>query len=130
MLKLVSPRPHAQRRAAPTRVKKGDGVRMLHRWITGDRLAGDSAQRTVARARRTVIDVHCGVRRAESRAARLLTNPEHARLLADIAGRLEDIHQRLLLFSTSIELEMDRLDMVQAEVEHLGAPPRAGDHTR
>ena len=128
MLKLVSPRPRAQRRTAPTGVKKGDGARMLHKWIKGDRLAGESAQRTVARARRTVINVHCGVRRAESRADRPLTNPEHARRLTDIAVRLEDIHQRLLLFSTSIELEMDRLDMVQAEIEHLCAHSPAGDH--
>jgi hypothetical protein len=126
MLKLVSPRPHAQRRKARPLVKKGDGVRMLHTRIGEDRLAGQSTQRTVARARHTVIEVQCGVTRAVSRTARLEANPLQARVLADIAARLEDVHQRLLLFSTSIELEMDRLDMLQAEIEHLTAHPRAG----
>jgi hypothetical protein len=52
-----------------------------------------------------------------TRAARPEKNLLPAPVLADIVARLEDIHQRLLLFSTSIELEIDRLDMVQAEIE-------------
>jgi hypothetical protein len=74
-----------------------------------------------------VIETQCRVRRAVSRAARPERNPLPAPVLADFVVRLEDIHQRLLLFSTSIELEIDRLDMVQAEIEHLTAHPLAGN---
>jgi hypothetical protein len=127
MLKLVSPRPHAPRRKARARVKKEASVRSLYTRIEQDRQAGQSTQRAVARARHKVIDTQCGVRRAVSRAARLEGDPLPAPVLADIVARLEDIHQRLLLFSTSIELEIDRLDMVQAEIELLTAHPQAGN---
>ena len=127
MLKLVSP--SARRRSTRPRAKRGDTVRQFQTQIEHGRGVGQSAQRAVARARRTVIDLQCGVRRGVSRGVGSDTIPLHALRLAEIATRLEDIHQRLLLFSTSIELEMDRLDVVQAELEALASQPQT-EHRR
>jgi hypothetical protein len=41
-----------------------------------------------------------------------------------MARQIADIHQRLLMFSASVELEMDRLDLVRADLAQLSADAR------
>jgi hypothetical protein len=126
MLKLVSPRPSAQPRESRQTVKAREEVRMLHQRIQEERDAAGSTQRAIARGRRTVVELGCGLQRA-SRSEPPSAAPGD---LAELAARVEEIHQRLLEFSTSVELETDRLDLVQAEVEQIARRFPAVDRPR
>jgi hypothetical protein len=132
MLKLVSPRPYAARRKPRRRKNVSDGAPVLYQQIEDDRAAGQTTQRIVAGGRRTIVEVHCCLQRAVSRTARSETPPvpaeEGVRRMSELTCQLDTIHQRLLLFSSSVELEIDRLDMICAEVEQLIARA-AGEKT-
>ena len=134
MLKLVSRPPRAPLREPHKRGNTREGVRALYQQIEEDRAVGQSTQRAVARGRRTIVEVQCGLQRAASLSAPRQTSAapviEPARVLAEVTGRLENIHQRLLSLSTSVELEMDRLDMVRTEIEQITGGGRPGASTR
>lgn len=121
MLRLVSPRPHAQQPKGRKRAEPGDSRRLLYQKIDGDRAIADATQRAVATGRQAIVDARCCVQRAGVRTRRDASPPpvEYGRRLAELASRLDVVHQRLLLFSSSVELEMDRLDMLCCEVEQL-----------
>ena len=116
MLKLISGRPSASRREGRDRPNE---VRRLFREIGEQRVLGDTTQRVVARGRRALVETYC----------RALGDPVPAAARAgtveDVAGRLHDIHQRLLKWSSRVELEMDRLEVVRAEIERLYADARS-----
>ena len=99
---------------------------MLYQRIDEQRAFVDCTQRAVARGRRAIVESH---RRARlggdvspgSSPAPLSTRPTG---LAALARRLEGIHQRLLLFSSLVECEMDRLDITSEEIDRMC--PEAG----
>ena len=123
MLKLVPPRPQAGRGKVRTRQDAPDHARMVCRQVDEDRALGQATQRAVAVGRRTIIEAHCCLQRVLSQpgahGASPLSVEDRAQLVENFAGQLDAIHERLLLLSTSVELEIDRLDMLCAEVEHL-----------
>ena len=115
MLKLITGRPSASRREGRDKTNE---VRRLFREIGEQRVLGDATQRIVARGRRALVETYCR--------ARVYPAPVSARAgtLEDVACRLHDIHQRLLKWSSCVELEMDRLEVVRAEIERLDADAR------
>ena len=126
MLKLVAARREPAHRAS--RAKVGSDVRKLSAHIDADQALGQATQRAVARGRRTIVDVHGSLK---SGPGRLRPQPDgrgrprdRARVLAAMARQIADIHQRLLMFSASVELEMDRLDLVRADLAQLSADAR------
>lgn len=147
MLKLVAPardprRQSAKRRKAePRAMERGPSVASVVGPKTPvDRVAaaleraeaiGDSVQRVVASGRRQIIDVHGQLDRTSSE-SRCRENPSTrprdpaADSLPDAALRrdLADIHDRLLFFSTNVELEMDRLEMLRQDIERVAGAPR------
>jgi hypothetical protein len=129
MLKLVAPRPSARPRESRETVKAREEVRMLHQRIQEERDAAASNQRAVARGRRTVVEVGCGLQRASRRPR----SEPHSAAPADLAGlaaRVREIHRRLLEASTSVELETDRLNLVQAELDQITGRSPAVDGSR
>jgi hypothetical protein len=116
MLKLISRRPSASRREGRN---KANEVRRLFREIGEQRVLGDATQRVVAQGRRALVETYC----------RALGGPApasaRAGTLEDVACRLNDIHQRLLEWSSRVELEMDRLEVVRTEIERLYADVRS-----
>jgi hypothetical protein len=117
MLKLLSPRPRDARAKRPN---APDRAQMVCRQLDDDRTIGQATQRVVAVGRRTIIEAHCCLQRVLSQhGASPLSVEDRAHLVQNFAGQLEAIHERLLLLSSSVELEIDRLDMLCAEVEHL-----------
>jgi hypothetical protein len=128
MLKLVSPRPPASPRETRKRGSVQDEIRNLHRQIDENHAIGQSTQRAVARGRRAVVEAERGEQRA-SRSAVPDGTPapatEHVRLLAELARRIKETHERLLVLSTGVEAEMDRLDLIRAEVEQLSTDAQA-----
>jgi hypothetical protein len=73
----------------------------------------------VARGRGALVETYC----------RALGDPAlasaRAGSLEDVASRLHEIHQRLLKWSSRVELELDRLEVVRAEIERLYAGARS-----
>ena len=123
MLKLVA-RPGSRPAAKPARRQKATReARELYVQLEVDRSLGHSAQRAVARARRTIVDVHCHAQGLEAGShapapeRSVETPPAAAGPTTDLARRLAEIHRRLLELSSLIELEMDRLDIVSAGVD-------------
>lgn len=128
MLKLVDLRQPASSDKRAPRANDRNEARALYLHIDGDRSLGQATQRAVARARRVIVDAHCHAPRGEPKRA---ASPEPAgtapaAALPDLTGRLADIHQRLLHFSSQVELEMDRLDIVKAEIDAVVARRRPG----
>ena len=130
MLKLVDPRLPASSDKRATRANERNEARALYLHVDGDRSLGQATQRAVARARRTIVEAHCHAQRGEPKRAALpepaVPAPDTAAGLPDLTGRLADIHQRLLHFSSQVELEMDRLDIVKAEIDAVVARRRPG----
>jgi hypothetical protein len=131
MLKLVDLRLPASSDKRAIRASVRNEARALYLRVDGDRSLGQATQRAVARARRVIVDTHCHEQRAEPKRAAApepaIAAPEAAAAaLPDLNTRLADIHQRLLHFSSQVELEMDRLDIVRAEIDALVARRRPG----
>ena len=130
MLKLVSPRP---RDARATRPNAPDRAQMVCVQADDDRTIGQATQRGVAVGRRTIIEAHRCLQRVVSQhvthGASPLSVEDRAHLVKSVAGQLEVIHERLLVLSSSVELEIDRLDMLCAEVEQLISQVGAGEET-
>jgi hypothetical protein len=133
MLKLVGPAPGAHRRPAK-RGKTAARVGALTRNVDRAEAVGNAVQRIVATGRREIIDVH-GRRQRASTEARCRDNrtprpPDAGRDCVpdgELVQQLAEIHHRLLFLSTSVELEMDRLEMVRQQIDRLiGAP--ANEH--
>jgi hypothetical protein len=121
MLKLVAPS-CAQRRQPSKRGGARNRLPTLQRKVKTDVEIGNAVQRVIARGRRGIIDAHGRLQDAST--------PSASRARAGIAAadtvrapelvlRLTGIHQRLLFFSASVELEMDRLEVVRAEIERV-----------
>jgi hypothetical protein len=130
MLKLVSPPP---RHARAHRASAPDPAQVLCRHADDDRTIGQATQRGVAIGRRTIIDAHRCIQRVLSQhvthgPARFSVDAR-AHLAKTFAGRLDAIHERLLVLSCGVELEMDRLDVLSAEVEHFIGHPAAEEET-
>ena len=106
MLKLVSSGSSVGRRE-PRRQYAG-GRRALLQHIEAQRASGETTQRAVARARHTIVE-------------------EHRRADVTLAARLEEIHARLLALSAAVEMEMDRLEIVSADIQRLSAPQIPGE---
>jgi hypothetical protein len=129
MLKLISSRSGVyakrQRRTASAR----EETRMLYQRIDEARAVVECTQRDVARGRRSIVESHarvvgCQARPLESTAAPATVTGRVA-TLASFASRIDEIHRRLLMFSSSIEMEMDCLDVVRAEIDQLTADERS-----
>jgi hypothetical protein len=106
MLKLVSSGSSVGRRE-PRRQYAG-GRRALLQHIEAQRASGEATQRAVARARHTIVE-------------------EHRRADVTLAARLEEIHARLLALSAAVEMEMDRLEIVSADIQRLSVPQIASE---
>ena len=123
MPKLVSPPFDARRRAQRRLVTIRDRTRGLYEHVDRDRSLGDSTQRAIARGRRAIVEAQCRMLRFTERRPKTSGDhslePDQIRALNKLAGRLKTIHLRLLKFSTSVEREMDRLDVTRAEIERL-----------
>lgn len=94
---------------------------------------GNSLQRVIATGRRGIIEANGRLQRAPSESsdpADPPVRPREATSESELARNVTEIHQRLLFFAASVELEMDRLEMVRKEIDRLpGAPPRPEDKT-
>lgn len=130
MLKLVSPRrARAHRREIPP-----DMAPMLCGQADDDLVSAQATQRTVGVGRRTIVEAYGSLQRALSqhdvpeRSVTHLSDTERQQVVAGFAAQLKTIHERLLLLSTSVELEIDRLDVLRAEIEQLmrAVPPEGG----
>ena len=127
MLKLVSlPRSAGRQTAQPKKIRNRLGA--VNQRVEQYAETGNSVQRVIARGRRHVIDLHGRVRREASTTH--CSEPRRRPAVdsvrrTELARRLTEIHRRLLFFSVSVELEMDRLEMVRAELAQLG-----GDRNR
>ena len=131
MLKLV----YRQARGKPPRQrgKAPDPAARLCEQIEHERTMGQATQRAVAVGRRTIVDAHCCLQRVlaqhAGRGAFAVPEKDRAQAVAGLASQLEAIHERLLLFSSSVELEIDRLEMLCTEVEQLVGGAGAGGVT-
>lgn len=134
MVKTPSWRPSARRRDAraddglPPDAAPAAGVRFLHQEIDDDRALVDRTQRAVARGRRTVVDIHdCVVQFRHVRSlhaaggARAATAARER--LAELLQRVDAAHQRLLMLSANVEMEIDRLEVTRSEIDRLTKPP-------
>jgi hypothetical protein len=121
MLKLVTT-PREPSRRPPKRGKVNQRLHGLDRKVAQGEEAGNAIQRAVAAGRRGIIDAHGRLQRtaSESRCRNPPIPATAAGSEAEIVRRLTGIHQRLLFFSASVELEMDRLAMVREDIERLG----------
>ena len=131
MLKLVSSL-HTPPQLRKRRKTRDPRRRMLESRIEEDRAIGESTQRAVARGRQSIIETHCSVRRAALQSGcptDPLADSDRVRLTELLRG-LEGIHHRRLLFSTRVELEIDRLDMVRAEIQQLVGDMQTEDKRR
>jgi hypothetical protein len=123
MLKLVSPASKASRRRERKAGAPGDGVRALYGQIDSQRRLVECTQRTVARGRYTIVETQgralAGAAPVTSSAMPAAGAQASASGLSELGRRLGEIHQRLLWFSTAVELEMDRLDITREEIDQL-----------
>ena len=82
----------------------------------------DRSQRDVARGRGAVVDIQARVLEFRERGVKDLdigTGEERHQRLAALVEHVDAIHQRLLMLSASIELEVDRLDVTRIEIDQL-----------
>jgi hypothetical protein len=125
MLKLV--KREAQRR----RGKAGPAPSSLTREIGRAEEIGNSLQRVIATGRRGIIEVngrlHRGASESSGPAAGAPAPAGEAAGESDLARNVTEIHQRLLFFAASVELEMDRLEMVRKEIDRLPGTPARPD---
>ena len=104
-------------------VIRGD-VCYLHHKIDTERDLVDCTQRAVARGRRSVVDAKCRVLLFRQRSPEPTPDAgagvtEAPRRLAELTVNVDEIHQRLLLLSGRVELEIDGLDIIRAEIDRL-----------
>lgn len=129
MLKLVSPRrTRAHRREIPP-----DMAPMLRGQADDDLVSAQATQRTVGVGRRTIVEAYGSLQRALSQhdmpeRIKSLSDTERQQVVTGFAGQLKTIHERLLLLSSSVELEIDRLDVLRTEIEQImrSVPPDGG----
>lgn len=126
---LPSRRQTARRRQKCTTLP--DRLRVLYQQILDDGTIAQSAQRAAAGGRHTIVEsqyrLHRQHRRPDRTAPALPSSRAgRRRLAAGLAARLDVIHRRLLLLSSSIELENDRLDVLCAELQQLLASDDVG----
>jgi hypothetical protein len=128
MLKLVSRESHASRRK-PLRRQAADLRRTLLQDVGKQRESGDSTQRAVARARRAIVDAHCRIHAIQRDVFKATPHGRRLRRppFAELAARLETTHARLLFLSEAVEMEMDRLDIVSADIQLLSKQPKRGE---
>ena len=97
-------------------------LRLLSQAIEENRALGDRSQRDVARGRGAVVDIQARVLAFRERGGEevdtVAARERHQRL-ADLVEHVDAIHQRLLMLSASIELEVDRLDVTRIEIGQL-----------
>jgi hypothetical protein len=133
MFKLVSRQPPVPPQQPLKGARPRDEVRLLHRRIEENRALGQSTQRAVARGRHTVVEVHCRMQRGAFRsglsAKGRSTVADRGSHLSELARTVEEIHKHLLSLSTSVELEMDHLDLVRAEIDQITTDSRIGRQT-
>jgi hypothetical protein len=101
-----------------------EDVCYLHHKIDTERDLVDCTQRAVARGRRSVVDAKCRVllfrQRAPERSPDAGGNVTEAPgRLAELTVNVDEIHERLLLLSGRVELEIDGLDIIRAEIDRL-----------
>jgi hypothetical protein len=96
---------------------------MLRLQSEDDRALGLSTQRAVAAGRRTIVDAHCCLRRLVSRLPPGKPAAGDGAHAAEIAGQLTAVHHRLLRLSSDVEREIDRLDILCAELERFVGMP-------
>ena len=97
-------------------------LRLLPQAIEENRALADRSQRDVARGRGAVVDIQARVLEFRERGVTDLdtgTAHERHQHLAELVEHVDAIHQRLLMLSASIELEVDRLDVTRIEIDHL-----------
>jgi hypothetical protein len=96
----------------------------LHHKIDTERDLVNCTQRAVARGRRSVVDAKCRVLLFRQRspepspdAGVKVTEPPGR--LAELTVNVDEIHERLLLLSGRVELEIDGLEIIRAEIDRL-----------
>lgn len=97
-------------------------LRLLSQAIEENRALADRSQRDVARGRGAVVDIQARVLEFRERGVKDLdigTGEERHQRLAALVEHVDAIHQRLLMLSASIELEVDRLDVTRIEIDQL-----------
>ena len=121
MLKLISGTAPAAARKRSRRCEVQRELGALAVAVEKTQALGEATQRAVARGRGTIVDAQRGVQKARRESVAPVrdgaTDPAADGCVEDLTRQLTDIHQRLLLFSSSVELEMDRLEMLRAEIE-------------
>lgn len=117
MLKLVAPESSVRKPARRTPRKR---PHPLAQPISEDIEIAASIHRAIACGRRSIVGVHDCLSRGGAaeppRGSRAATPADSARA-ADLARRVAEIHERLLFFAASVELEMDRLEIICDEID-------------
>jgi len=128
MLKLITGAASAPARKRSRRCDTRRELGTLATAVEQTQALGEATQRAVARGRSAIVDVQGGVHKARRDSdvpgSEPVSVPAADPLVEDFTRQLTDIHQRLLLFSSSVELEMDRLEMLRAEIEDVLARRR------
>ena len=125
-MKLVFRRPPPSRRRVRQEDNPAPAVRALYERIDEDRARVDAVQRTVAGARRRIVETRSRLQAAvvptPHRNALPLPEPRRDRSrLPELTAQLDVVHQRLLALSSRVELEMDRLDILRRAIEEAAA---------